>query len=399
LLTYNFTPLTNCIIYDLQIELQKNENINANFFNNCAENKCMTIPGSKVVRARNLDLPFSGEVGKYNAITDVPGVHVGFTTLTDPKKNIRTGVTAVIPYGDTDTAKPVWGGQYSLNGNGEMTGTHWINDAGYFIGPICITNTHAVGMVHHGVTSWMLNKYKDYFQNSYHAWAMPVVAETYDGVLNDINKQIVTSEHAVAALNSANSGYVKEGSSGGGNGMICYDFKGGTGTSSRLVQVGSENYTVGALVQANHGIRPWLNILGKPIGKLMPENTILEKETGSIIAIIGTNAPLSALSLRQIAKRAAIGVGRGGSAGGNSSGDIFLAFSVGDEQPIKQTSKIILNRKEMNPEHIDPLYLSAIECVEEAVVNALVAGEDVETFKPKGQICRALNLDELKKYF
>ena len=359
----------------------------------------MKTSDRKVVRARDLNLPLPGQPGKYNAITDVPGVHVGFTTLTDPKKNVRTGVTGIIPYGNSKEANPVWAGQYSLNGNGEMTGTHWINDAGYFIGPICITNTHAVGMVHHGATSWMLNKYKDYFQNAHHAWAMPVVAETYDGVLNDINRQVITSEHAISALDSAQSGYLEEGSSGGGNGMICYDFKGGTGTSSRLVKIGFETFTIGALVQANHGIRPWLNILGKPIGKLMSENTILEKETGSIIAIIGTDAPLSALSLRQIAKRAAIGVGRGGSAGGNNSGDIFLAFSVGDKQPIKQTSKIIFNRKEMNPEHIDPLYLSAIECVEEAVINALVAGEDVKTFKPKGQICRALNLEELKKYF
>ncbi|MDH5356525.1 MAG: P1 family peptidase [Gammaproteobacteria bacterium] len=349
-------------------------------------------------RARDLGLPFSGQPGPNNAITDVAGVKVGFTTLTDPKLNLRTGVTAIIPREDQNNPQPVWAGQYSLNGNGEMTGTHWINDAGYFLGPVCITNTHAVGMVHHGATRWMIDRYQDYFVNE-HAWAMPVVAETYDGVLNDINEPHVTSAHATQALNSTSSGPVEEGSVGGGNGMICYEFKGGTGTSSRLIEIEGETYTVAALVQANHGIRPWLNILGKPVGKLITEDRLQEQETGSIIVVLATDAPLSGLSLRQMAKRATIGIGRGGSPGGNSSGDIFLAFSTANASPVAQKNAALVSRLELNNEFLDPLYLAAVESIEESVINALVAGEDVETFKPAGKICRAIDHKILERLF
>lgn len=357
----------------------------------------MDKPASKP-RARDLGLPFPGTPGPHNAITDIPGVHVGFTTLTDSVRNIRTGVTAIIPRGGENDPKPVWAGQYALNGNGEMTGTHWINDAGYFVGPICITNTHSVGMVHHGATRWMIDTYADYFRDE-HAWAMPVVAETYDGVLNDINGQHVAAEHAIAALNSAQSGPVAEGSTGGGNGMICYEFKGGTGTASRQVTLGGKTYTVGALVQANHGIRPWLKVLGKPVGQLMTEGRLLEQETGSIIVILGTDAPLSGLSLRQTAKRAAIGVGRGGSPGGNNSGDIFLAFSTANDRPMPQKDDAILQRAELNSELLDPLYLAAVEAVEEAVINAIVAGEDATTVKPAGLTCRAIDTKALAELF
>ncbi|MEW2914950.1 P1 family peptidase [Leisingera sp. JC11] len=350
------------------------------------------------LRARELGLPFKGETGPYNAITDIEGLKIGFTTLTDPDRNIRTGVTAILPRGDASEPKPVWSGQYALNGNGEMTGTHWINDAGYFVGPICITNTHSVGMVHHGATRWMLDTYADYFRKE-HAWAMPVVAETYDGVLNDINGQNVTAEHAIGALSSAASGPVAEGSVGGGNGMICYEFKGGTGTASRRIEIGGETYTVAALVQANHGIRPWLNILGMPVGELMPEDRILEQETGSIIVILATDAPLSPLSLRQVAKRAAIGIGRGGSPGGNNSGDIFLALSVANEQRMPQVEAALTTRTELNMELLDPFYLAAVECVEESVVNAIVAGEDVPSFKPEGRVCKGIDTARLKALF
>ena len=227
-------------------------------------------------------------------------------------------------------------------------GIFYINDAGYFLGPVCITNTHSVGMVHHGATKWMINRYNDYFTNE-HAWAMPVVAETYDGVLNDINGQHVTSEDAINALNNAVSGQIEEGSVGGGNGMICYEFKGGTGTSSRQLSIGGKVYTVGALVQANHGIRPWLNILGKPVGKRINAHRLLDQENGSIIAIIATDAPLSALSLRQISKRISIGVGRGGSPGGNNSGDIFLAMSTYKVAELNNNTNAIVDRKELNP--------------------------------------------------
>ena len=353
---------------------------------------------NKKPRARDLGLTFPGKTGLYNSITDVSKLKVGFTTLTNAKKNIRTGVTAIVPRDDENHPMPVSAGQYSLNGNGEMTGTHWINDAGYFLGPVCITNTHSVGMVHHGATKWMINRYKDYFTNE-HAWAMPVVAETYDGVLNDINGQHVTSEDAINALNNAVSGQIEEGSVGGGNGMICYEFKGGTGTSSRQLSVGGKVYTVGALVQANHGIRPWLNILGKPVGKLINNDRLLKQENGSIIVIVATDAPLSALSLRQVAKRVAIGVGRGGSPGGNNSGDIFLAMSTFEVAELTNNSQAIINRKELSPNFIDPIYLAAVESVEESVINALVAGEDVPTFKPPGMLCRAIDLEILKSMF
>ena len=351
----------------------------------------------KPVRARDLGLPFPGTTGPLNAITDVPGVRVGFTTLTDPARGMRTGVTAIIPR-EGNLPQPVWAGTYSLNGNGEMTGTHWITDAGYFLGPVLITNTHGVGAAHHGATHWMMDTYADHFRND-HAWAMPVVAETYDGVLNDITAMFVTPDHAIAALDAARGGPVAEGSVGGGNGMISYEFKGGTGTSSRRVEIGGAAYTIGALVQANHGVRPWLNILGRPVGQLMPEGAFMRAEQGSIIVILGTDAPLSALSLRAIAKRATIGIGRNGTPGGNNSGDIFLAFSVANPMPMPQHNSAIITRQEVNPDHIDPLYLAAVEAVEEAVVNAIVAGQDAVAIKPRGMLVPGIDVQRLKALF
>ena len=353
-------------------------------------------PASKL-RARDLGLPFPGIPGPLNAITDVPGVAVGFCTLTDPARKMRTGVTAILPRPGS-TPRPVWAGQYALNGNGEMTGSHWINDAGFFLGPVLITNTHGVGAAHLGATRWMIEQYADYFREE-HAWAMPVVAETYDGVLNDINALHVTPDHAIAALNARASGPVAEGSTGGGNGMIAYQFKGGTGTSSRRVPIGGQEYTVAALVQANHGIRPWLTILGRPIGRLMPEGALHSTEMGSIIVILATDAPLSGLSLRQVAKRAAIGIGRGGTPGGNNSGDIFLAFSTANQGPMPQFDSPVLTKQELNIEHLDPIYLAAVEAIEEAVVNALVAGEAVDTFKPAGRLCPAIDTGRLREIF
>lgn len=348
-------------------------------------------------RARDLGLPFPGTPGPLNAITDVQGVTVGFTTLTDPARKMRTGVTAILPRPGT-TPQPVWAGVFALNGNGEMTGTHWINDAGYFIGPVLITNTHGIGAAHLGATRWMISHYAEYFAKE-HAWAMPVVAETYDGLLNDINALHVTPEHAIAALEARSGGPVAEGSSGGGNGMIAYEFKGGTGTSSRRVEIGGTTYTVAALVQANHGIRPWLTILGRPVGKLMPEGGLKPRESGSVIVILATDAPLSGLSLRQLAKRASIGIGRGGTPGGNSSGDIFLAFSTANPGPMPQLGPAVAQRQELNAELIDGLYLGAVEAVEESVVNALVAGEDVPTVKPEGKICHAIDHGGLRRIF
>ncbi|MDF2235281.1 P1 family peptidase [Albimonas sp. CAU 1670] len=345
-------------------------------------------------RARDLGLDVPGTPGRFNAITDVPGVRVGYETIIDPARNLRTGVTAILPRQDEGDPQPVWAGRFDLNGNGEMTGSHWIDDAGWFFGPVMITNTHSVGMVHHAATRWMIDAYSDYFATE-HAWAMPVVAETYDGVLSDINAQAVTPEHARAALERAAGGPVAEGSVGGGAGMIAYEFKGGSGTASRLVEAGGETYTVGAFVQANHGLRPWLTVLGVPVGREMTEGRLKDRESGSIIVVLATDAPLSGLGLRQMAKRAALGVGRGGSPGGDSSGDVFLAFTVADPGPMPLHAGPVRTRRELNGGLMDPLYLAAVEAVEEAVLNALTAGEDAPTVKPAGKTCRAIDLDRL----
>ena len=349
-------------------------------------------------RARDLGLPFTGLPGPLNAITDVAGVAVGMTTLRDPDRGINTGVTAILPRAPAALPDPVRAGQATLNGNGEMTGTHWIHDAGYLIGPVCITNTHSVGAVHHAATRWMIETHADWFAQQ-HGWAMPVVAETYDGVLNDINGLHVTEAHALAAIHGARPGPVAEGPVGGGTGMVCYEFKGGTGTSSRRLLLGDDSYTLGVLVQANHGIRPWLTVLGQPVGARLTADRLLARETGSIIVIVATDAPLSALSLRHVARRAGLGVGRGGSPGGHGSGDIFLAFSTAEFGGMPQFAPALIPRVEMNDEILDPLYLATVEAVEEAVVNALVAGEDCPTFRPAGKICRAIDTDALSAMF
>jgi len=348
-------------------------------------------------RARDLGLDFPGETGRWNAITDVAGVHVGVSTiirgegpLVHGQGPVRTGVTAIVPREDIGHPTPVWAGIAVLNGNGEMTGSHWIDDAGFFLGPVCITNTHSVGMVHHAATAWMIRRYADAFARR-HMWAMPVVAETYDGTLNDINGQHVTAEDVFAALEGAASGPVAEGNVGGGTGMIAYEYKGGTGTASRIVRIGGAAYTVGALVQANHGLRPWLTVLGVPVGRHLTAHRLREREAGSIIAVVATDAPLSALSLRHLARRAGLGVGRGGTPGGNSSGDIFLAFSTANRRELPEMSPPLESFDFLNGEYIDPLYLAAVEAVEEAVINAMIAAEDMAVLKPAGKVCRAID--------
>ena len=349
-------------------------------------------------RARDLGLPFPGTPGPLNAITDVAGVSVGFCTLQDPARHMRTGVTAIIPRMDAGNPEPVRAGQATLNGNGEMTGTHWIKDGGYFLGPVLVTNTHGIGACHTGATRWMIDRYPDHFRNGI-AWAMPVVAETYDGILNDINAMFVQPEHAVKALNSATSGPVAEGAVGGGTGMIAYEFKAGTGTASRRVTVGGETYTVGVLVQANHGKRPWFNVLGQPVGRLMPFEGLVPRETGSIIVVIATDAPLSTISLTHLARRAGLGLGRGGTPGGNSSGDIFLAFSTAPFGPMPQSAAALIPQVELNAELIDPVYLAAVEAVEESVVNAIVAGTDTPSFKFPGKTIPGIDRDALAALF
>ena len=356
-------------------------------------------------RGRELGIPFPGTPGTFNAITDVPGVEVGYATriegngpLVPGQGPVRSGGTAILPLGHTTDPQPVWAGMYALNGNGEMTGTHWIRDGGYFVGPICITNTHSVGMVHHAATRWMIENYSNAWQAE-HLWAMPVIAETYDGVLNDINGQHITEDDARHALDKATSGPVAEGNVGGGTGMICYEFKGGTGTSSRCITLGDQEFVIGALVQANHGIRPWLTVLGKPVGLEMLEHRLMDKEHGSIIVVLGTDLPLAPHQLERLAKRAAIGIGRGGTPGGNNSGDIFLAFSTANRGPIPQLAGPRIRFEMINDELLDSLYMAAVESIEEAVVNALLAAEDMTTLKPPGQICKAISHEKLAGFF
>jgi len=361
----------------------------------------------KKIRGRQLGLPFEGETGEFNAITDVPGVLVGSKTLISGslpmiqgKGPIRTGITSILPKGFIKEPQPIWAGMYALNGNGEMTGSHWIKDGGYFIGPICITNTNSVGITHHASIKWIINQYKEYWSKN-HLWAMPVVAETYDGVLNDINGQHVTESNVTEAINKAKSEEVQEGNCGGGTGMICYEFKGGTGTSSRMINIEGEKFTIATLVQANHGIRPWLNILGVPVGKHLDNDRLLDvfenNELGSIIVIIATDAPIMPHQLRRMAKRAALGVARGGSPGGNNSGDIFLAFSTANSKLIPQLSKSKLQFEYINDEAFDDIYLSIVQSVEESVINAMLAADDMETIRPEGFICKAINYEDLIK--
>ncbi len=356
-------------------------------------------------RGRELGLPFPGTTGKYNALTDVPGVEIGSYTkimgegaLVQGQGPVRSGVTAILPLGRNPEPEPVWAGMFSLNGNGEMTGTHWVRDGGYLVGPICITNTHSVGMVHHAAVRWMIQNYADTWKSE-HFWAMPVVAETYDGILNDINGQHITEQDALLALNSATSGPMAEGNVGGGTGMICYEFKGGTGTSSRLIQIEEKTYVLGTLVQANHGLRPWFTVLGHHVGKAMPEDRLMSREQGSIIVILGTNLPMAPHQLHRLAKRAAIGIGRGGTPGGNNSGDLFLAFSTANRGPVPQLAGSMLRMKIINDEVFDPIYMAVTEVVEEAIINAMLAADDMSTLRPPGLICRAIDSNRLLQFF
>jgi D-aminopeptidase len=357
-----------------------------------------------MTRARDLGLPLPGDPGPWNAITDVPGVLVGFTTLSslvDPSLAtgplpVQTGVTAILPRGFDRTPRPVWAGQATLNGNGEMTGSHWIRDGGYFLGPAMLTNTHSVGIVHHAATRWIIDHYAEAW-TSRHLWAMPVVAETYDGVLNDINGQHVTAAHALAAIAAARSGPVAEGNTGGGAGMIAYEFKAGTGTASRRVAIENRNFTLGVLLQANHGIRPWLTVCGVPVGRSLAEGRLpgFDSERGSIIAVIATDLPLSPGALERLARRATLGIARGGTPGGHNSGDIFLAFSTANAIELPQISGPWRSLAWLNDEFLDPVYLAAVEAVDEAVLNALLAARDVPMARPAGPVCAAIDPDRL----
>ena len=354
-------------------------------------------------RARDLGLDLAGTPGPFNAITDIPGVAVGSTTIIEAEPRpgrplpVRTGVTAIVPHAGAREPKPVYAGIHRFNGNGELTGSHWIEDGGTFTGPVLITNTHNVGMAHHAAIAWMLKRYASTDGGRDHLWIMPVVAETYDGMLNDINGQHLSQDHVFAALDGAKSGPVAEGNTGGGTAMIAYEFKGGTGTASRRIEIGGNAYTLGTLVQANHGRRDWLTVCGVPVGRLLRQGMIdgLLAERGSIIVIIATDLPLAPHQLKRLAWRASIGIGRGGTPGGNSSGDIFLAFSTANDlvmqhlAPAKQALEII------NDELFDPIYMAAVETVEEAVLNAMCAAEPMGGTAHDRYAIEALPVDEL----
>ncbi|HEY0066756.1 MAG TPA: P1 family peptidase [Flavisolibacter sp.] len=339
-------------------------------------------------RARDLGIPFEGRPGRYNAITDVKGVEVGYSTIISGQgKNVlgkgpvRTGVTAILPRGREN--RPVFANWYALNGNGEMTGTTWITESGFLETPIMITNSNSVGVVRDAVLKWFVeNKwYKEDWWFTY-----PVVAETYDGFLNDIYGFHVKESHAFEALNSAASGPLKEGNVGGGTGMMCLGFKGGTGTASRVVRYKDTTYTVGVLLQANFGAKKNFTIAGVPIGRELRDTLNYEfhgapvsrrqEGDGSVIVVVATDAPLSPGQLKRLAARVPIGIGLVGGRGENSSGDIFIAFSTANHGAFNRdsTAQIDLFSNDL----INPIFEAAVQSVEEAVINAMVAAETLE---------------------
>ncbi len=359
-------------------------------------------------RARDLGIPFNGTPGTYNAITDVKGVEVGYTTLISGKGTnvrgkgpVRTGVTAILPRGRTNN--PVYANFYSLNGNGEMTGTTWITESGFLETPIMITNTNSVGVVRDAVLKWFVRTgwYKDDFWYTY-----PVVAETYDGFLNDIYGFHVKEEHAYQALDSARGGFLQEGNVGGGTGMMCLGFKGGTGTSSRVVKIGDSTYTVGVLVQSNFGSKRNFTIAGVPVGRELKDTLNYEFKAppsyqpgdGSIIVVVATDAPLLPHQLKRIAARVPLGVGIVGGRGENGSGDIFLAFSTANAAAFQR--KDFTRVDQLPNDGINPLFDATVQAVEEAIINAMVAAETMEGINGNKayRLPHQLVIDILKKY-
>lgn len=358
----------------------------------------VAFAGSKP-RARDLGVPFDGTPGPLNTITDVAGVEVGHTTLISGEGKlkvgegpVRTGVTAVLPRGKAST-DAVFGAWFTLNGNGEMTGTTWLEDSGFLDGPVMITNTHSVGVVRDAVIAWKVKHGAPDMEGYW--WSLPVVAETWDGWLNDINGFHVKPEDAFHALDSAHRGAVEEGNVGGGTGMICNEFKGGIGTASRVLDTNGGGYTVGVLVQCNYGRRDQLRIAGVPVGKEIPEHRAYEdsSDTGSIIIVIATDAPLIPTQLKRVARRACLGLGRDGSYSGDGSGDIFVAFSTAN--PGAAGPKGIHDLKMLPNDSLDPIFLATVQATEEAVVNAMVAADTMTGID--GHTAIALPHDRLRE--
>jgi D-aminopeptidase len=335
--------------------------------------------------------------GPHNAITDVPDVLVGHSTVVyDEPRIARTGVTMIVPRKGKIWEDYATAGYYSFNGNGEMTGLHWVEESGMLESAIGITNTNSVGVVRDALIKYAVDK--GYIGTSYSGGFLPVVAETWDGRLSDIHAFHIKQEHAFEALTTAASGLVQQGNVGGGTGMVCHEFKGGIGTSSRVVDTKSGQFVVGALVQANYGSRKQLRIDGVPVGKeidsdRVPSATVDPPQAGSIIVIVGTNVPLLPDQCKRLARRATVGLARVGGIGHNGSGDIFIAFSTGNHISPKAEGLLTL---QMVPQyHMNPLFEGVAEAVEEAILNALTNAETMTGFL--GHTAYALPLDELRR--
>jgi L-aminopeptidase/D-esterase-like protein len=347
---------------------------------------CPQEGGGGKVRARDLGVPFDGTPGPLNAITDVAGVTVGHATLISGegklivgKGPVRTGVTAVFPHGKDSTDTGVFAGWWSLNGNGEMTGTTWVEESGFLIGPVMITNTHSVGVVRDAVIQWTVAHRKIGPDDDW--WSLPVVAETWDGYLNDINGFHVKPEHAIQAIESSKGGPVEEGAVGGGTGMVCNGFKGGIGTASRRLSAKDGGFTVGVLVQCNYGSRQNFRVAGIPVGReikaedpyaFAPDDIA---ERGSIIVIVATDAPLLPHQLKRLARRVSLGLGRNGSISGNGSGDIFIAFSTAN--PGAAAVDHTVDLKMYPNDRLNPVFAATVEATEESIINAMVAAKSM----------------------
>jgi len=349
-------------------------------------------------RARAIGIPFDGEPGAFNAITDIAGVEVGYQTLirgSGPRVRgqgpVRTGVTAILPRGRSNADSGVFAGMFSLNGNGELTGSHWVAEVGRCEGPITITNTHSVGVAHDATIKWLVAR-----SGRERQWSLPVAGETYDGWLNDIDGFHVTEADVFAALDGAHDGPIEEGSVGGGTGMIAYGFKGGSGTASRRVSFAGGRYVVGAFVQANFGAREQLTIAGVPVGRALKDWSPDRRgggESGSVIAIVATDAPLLPHQLTRLARRTALGVGRSGAISGHGSGDIFLAFSTANAAALAEGEA--LHQAAFIPDaSLNPFFAATIQSIDEAVLNALVANETM--IGADDHVVHALPHDEVR---
>ena len=364
-----------CAIAAISLQAQDNARSTADGFENAKSKP----------RARDLGIPFDGTPGPLNAITDVAGVTVGHTTLISGegklqvgKGPVRTGVTSVLPRGKDSMNNSVFAGWWSLNGNGEMTGTTWIEESGFLEGPVMITNTHSVGVVRDAVIQWRVSH--GAADASGYWWSLPVVAETWDGWLNDTNGFHVKPGDAFHAIDTASSGPVQEGSVGGGTGMICNGFKGGIGTASRRFQIkGSGEYAVGVLVQCNYGTKDNLRIAGIPVGREIDapipyaQTRFENEDRGSIIVVVATDAPLVPTQLKRLARRVSLGLGRDGSISGDGSGDIFIAFSTAN--PGASASDHVVDIKMLPNDMIEPIFASTVFATEEAIVNAMIAAD------------------------